>query len=90
LNYLNGFKDNITLITTQFSNAKAVLENKPVINQINGQCGFDVVMYSKPFHVDLCSLVLPYRPLFSVFFTLFTILGSIIFAVKYLIVGGKD
>ena len=90
LDFVNGIKDNITLITTQFTDAKAVLENKPTISQINGQCGFDVTMYSKQFHVDPCAFVVPYRPILSLFFTLFMTFAVLLFAVKYLIVGGKD
>ena len=88
--FVKGLKANVTLITTQFNNAKAVLSNKPTINPINGQCGFDVVMYSKPFHVDPCAFVMPYRPLLSLFFTMFMTYAVLLFAVKYLIAGGKD
>jgi len=84
-NFVDGIKLNFTTITTQFEATKSILENKPTINQITGQCGFDVVLYNKPIHVDPCMFVSPYRSLLSIIFTLFGTFAVLIFAVKYLI-----
>jgi len=90
LDFVNGIKDNLTLIATQFSDAKAILENKPTINEINGQCGFNVTMYNKAFFVDPCAFVLPYRPLLSILFTMLMTFAVLMFATKFLVAGGKE
>jgi len=83
-NFLSGIVTNINDISSQFSDTKNLLENKPTIQQINGTCGFDVTMYGKSNHVDICAFVAPYRPILSSIFTLFMSLAVIAFGFKFL------
>ena len=88
LDFVNGMKDNFNELGTLFDDTKNILENKPVVNEINGQCGFDVVMYGTDFHVDICSYVSPYRPLLALIFTLLGTFAVFGFSVKFLVARG--
>lgn len=87
--YASSLIDNINQLKTNFDHTKAILENKPTVNEITGTCGFNASFFQgQNIFVDPCMFVAPYRPILALIFTLmgtFSVLG---FSVKYLVAKG--
>lgn len=93
LDFVNGFQNDITNLKQQFDDAKAIFDDKPLINLASSStCSINAVIFGRSFDADLCSFISPYRTYLSLFFTLFMTFAVFMFALKYLFnfnLGGK-
>ncbi len=87
--FVDGMVGNINELTTLFDDSKAILENKPVVNEITGTCGFNASFFEgHTIFIDPCMFVAPYRPILALIFTLLATFSVIGFSVKYLVARG--
>ncbi|BCD60036.1 MULTISPECIES: hypothetical protein [unclassified Nitratiruptor] len=84
LDYINQMLDNLQNIQEQMEQAKDYFNNKPNSSLPSGSCGFSATFYHHTYVVDPCKFVAPYRPLLTLFFTLFFSFEVLLFAIKYL------
>ncbi|WP_458701393.1 hypothetical protein ACKGJI_04590 [Sulfurospirillum sp. 1307] len=84
-NFLNGLQDNINTLINDFNDAKSIFENKPTMTVATGSCPFQAQwIQGQTISVNPCEFISPYKPILSLFFTLFFTIGVLGFALKYL------
>jgi len=91
--YIDNAKDLISNLVDSVNNLKNLLENPKKITLFDGDssyvCPLSVNLYSKSITLDICKFVSPYRPILSLFFTLFFSFQVFFMFFKHVLKGGE-
>jgi len=91
--YIDNAKDLISNLVSSVDNLKNLLENPKEITLFNEYssyaCPLNVNLYSKSITLDICEFVSPYRPILSLFFTLFFSFQVFFMFFKHVLKGGE-
>lgn len=83
--FFEGMQDNLSDLYNQFDNAKATFEDKPQMIVATGSCPFTAPwVFGQTTEVDPCMFVRPFKPILSLFFTMYFTIMVFGFSLKYL------